>query len=105
MQRTRCAAGGYTRKPLLSREGANIRIYGGELGSTIETSGDYGEEGFIYQQTAPLPSFDGNYPVIGSWVIAGESAGIGIREADTPITTNTSRFVPHRLVSWREVGS
>ena len=92
---------GYTRKPLLSREGANIRIYGGELGSTIETSGDYGEEGYIYQQTAALPGFDGNYPVIGSWVIAGESAGIGIREADTPITTNTSRFVPHRLVSWR----
>jgi glutathionylspermidine synthase len=92
---------GYTRKPLLSREGANIRMYGGELGSTFETGGDYGDEGYIYQQTAALPCFDGNYPVIGSWVIAGEAAGIGIREADTPITTNTSRFVPHRLESWR----
>jgi glutathionylspermidine synthase len=92
---------GYTQKPLLSREGANIRIHGGRFGSSVETSGDYGEEGYIYQRTAELPCFDGNYAVIGSWVIAGESAGIGIRESDGPITTNTSRFVPHRLAEWR----
>jgi len=37
--------------------------------------------------------------VIGSWVIGHEegnaAAGMGIRESDTPITGNTSRFVPH----------
>jgi glutathionylspermidine synthase len=48
---------------------------------------------------APLKSFDGKYPVIGSWVIGHEegdsAAGIGIRESDSPITTNLSRFVPH----------
>jgi glutathionylspermidine synthase len=93
---------GYTRKPLLSREGANIMMFGGELGTSIETGGDYGEEGYVYQRTATLPGFDGNYPVIGSWVIAGSSAGIGIREGDGPITTNTSRFVPHRLAHWRD---
>jgi glutathionylspermidine synthase len=37
----------------------------------------------------------GNYPVIGSWVIYGESAGIGIREDRQEVTTNSSRFVPH----------
>ena len=42
-----------------------------------------------------LPAFDGNYPVIGSWIIGDDAAGIGIREDDTPITRNTSRFVPH----------
>jgi len=42
-----------------------------------------------------MPAFDGNYPVIGSWVIASRSAGIGIREDATPITRDTSRFVPH----------
>jgi glutathionylspermidine synthase len=92
---------GYTRKPLLSREGANIRIHGGELGRAVESGGDYGEEGFIYQRTAPLPCFNGNYAVIGSWVIGGEAAGIGIRESDGPITTNASRFVPHRIAAWR----
>jgi len=35
--------------------------------------------------------------VIGSWVIDGESAGIGIREENSIITKNTSRFVPHQL--------
>jgi glutathionylspermidine synthase len=33
--------------------------------------------------------------VIGSWVIDGEAAGMGIRESDGPVTNNTSRFVPH----------
>ena len=94
-------AWGYTRKPLLSREGANVRIHGGTFGPSVESTGDYGAEGYIYQRTAPLPCFDGNYAVIGSWVIGGEAAGIGIREADSPITTNTSRFVPHRLAEWK----
>lgn len=59
------------------------------------TEGDYGEEGYIYQQYVALPNFDGNNAVIGSWVIDGESAGIGVRESDSLITNNLSRFVPH----------
>ncbi len=84
----------YVRKPLFSREGANIYLF--EPGvCDIETEGGYGKEGFIYQALAPLPSFNGNHPVIGSWVIDGESAGMGIRETTNLITDNTSRFVPH----------
>ena len=87
----------WVRKPLLGREGANVTLH--EPGREIETSGDYGEEGFVYQDLAPLKSFDGKYPVIGSWVIGHEpgdaAAGIGIRESDIPITTNLSQFVPH----------
>lgn len=78
------------RKPLYSREGANI-----ELPTGIISGGDYGMGAWVHQQYQPLPEFAGNYPVIGSWVIGGESAGIGIREDDTLITRNTSRFVPH----------
>jgi len=81
------------RKPLLSREGGNITIFSG--GETVETPGSYGEEGWIYQAYAPLPCFDGNHAVIGSWIIGGIAAGIGIREGTGPVTTNTSRFVPH----------
>jgi glutathionylspermidine synthase len=83
----------YARKPLLSREGANVWLTT-EQGE-VRTEGDYGEEGFIYQQLAPIPDYNGNFPVIGSWVIDGESAGMGIRESEIMITTNTSRFVPH----------
>jgi glutathionylspermidine synthase len=35
------------------------------------------------------------YPVVGSWVIAHQAAGIGVRESASPIITNTSQFVPH----------
>ena len=83
----------YVRKPLLSREGANLTIRRG--GSVEEIAGPYGEEGFIYQQTANIPDFDGAFPVLGSWVIDGAAAGIGIRESQTPVTDNLSSFVPH----------
>lgn len=87
----------YAKKPILSREGANIQLF--DNGRMIsETKGDYGEEGFIYQELCTLPEFDGNYPLIGSWVIGQEAAGIGIRETSTLITDNLSRFVPHLII-------
>jgi len=85
--------GDHVRKPLFSREGENVTIHRG--GNVIGTPGSYGEEGYVLQRYAPLPSFDGNYPVIGSWVIDHEPAGIGIREDRSEITTNGSRFIPH----------
>ena len=85
------------RKPLLGREGSNITLH--QPGKEIATGGDYGEEGFIFQDLAPLKSFDDMYPVLGSWVIGHEegnaAGGMGVRESDAPITTNLSRFVPH----------
>jgi glutathionylspermidine synthase len=86
----------FVRKPLYSREGANVSITTG--GKTFEQPGEYGEEGFIWQAYHPLPQFGGNYPVIGSWIVGEEPAGIGIREDDSPITKNSSRFVPHYFV-------
>ncbi|HTH55539.1 MAG TPA: glutathionylspermidine synthase family protein [Cyclobacteriaceae bacterium] len=84
----------FAQKPLLSREGSNIVLV--EEGKTIsETSGEYGEEGFIYQQLHKLPNFEGNRPVIGSWMIGDEAAGMGIRESSSLVTDNFSRFVPH----------
>jgi len=83
----------YARKPKLSREGANISLTTNS--GSVTTEGDYGKEGYIYQALADIPNFEGNFAVIGSWVIDGESGGMGIRESSTPITDNTSRFVPH----------
>lgn len=86
----------YAKKPILSREGANIELV--RDGQTIDsTSGQYGSEGYIYQELFELPEFDGNYALIGSWVIGQEAAGMGIRESDGKITNNTSRFVPHLI--------
>ncbi|MEI6212845.1 MAG: glutathionylspermidine synthase family protein [Desulfuromonadales bacterium] len=83
----------FVSKPFLSREGGNITIC--RSGVTTEYDGSYSGKGVVFQELATLPCFDGNYPVIGSWVICGEPAGIGIREDRTVVTTNSSRFVPH----------
>lgn len=88
--------GDFVKKPLYSREGSNIEIY--RDGSVISNPGSYGSEGHILQRYQALPCFGGNYPVIGSWVIDGDPAGIGIREDATEITANGSRFVPHFFV-------
>lgn len=87
----------YCKKPVFSREGANVTLV--RDGSMIEqTEGDYGEEGYVYQELVDIPSFDGKYPVIGSWVIGGEAAGMGIRETSSRITDNMSEFAPHIIV-------
>lgn len=83
----------YVKKPLLSREGANLTIRRGS--SVHESAGPYGAEGFVYQALARIPNCNGAFPVIGSWLIDGVAAGMGIRESSKPVTDNLSCFVPH----------
>jgi glutathionylspermidine synthase len=83
----------YVEKPIFAREGANVRIHAGSASTARE--GPYGQEGFVFQEFLPLPEFDGRFPVIGSWIVAGEPAGIGVREDATRITGNDGTFVPH----------
>lgn len=85
----------YVKKPLFSREGANVTIKTDS--GIMSTDGAYGEEGYVCQALAPIPRIDNNYPILGSWVIDGESAGIGIRESINMITDNSSRFIPHLI--------
>jgi len=87
----------FVRKPLFSREGANIAlIRDGE--AVAEQEGPYGAEGFIRQALAPLPSFSNQYPVLGSWLIDHTPCGLSIREDENPITGNSSRFLPHAIL-------
>jgi glutathionylspermidine synthase len=83
----------YVKKPKLAREGANVSLVDGGIVQTTE--GDYGAEGFVYQAVAPLPKFEHDYALIGSWIVGDKPAGIGVREDTSPITRNTSRVVPH----------
>jgi len=84
----------YVKKPLLSREGSGIEIVAPGL-RIVDKETPYGKEGHIYQAYQELPDFDGNHPVIGSWVVGGKSCGMGIREDRGPVTGNASRFTPH----------
>ncbi len=87
----------FVRKPLLSREGANIAIVRhGEVVASHQ--GPYGAEGYIRQALAPLPNFSGQYPVLGSWLVDHVPCGLSIREDENPITGNTSRFLPHAIL-------
>ncbi len=88
--------GDYIKKPLLGREGRNITLH--HAGNTFSTEGNYGNGPYMYQQTHLLPNFENNFPLIGSWVIGGESAGIIVREDNSPITSGICRLVPHYYV-------
>ncbi|KTC36806.1 hypothetical protein AO265_16355 [Pseudomonas sp. ABAC61] len=87
---------GWVRKPFFSREGANVQICT-EDGEHLIEAGPYGGP-CIRQQFHPLPVFAGNHTVIGSWVIGDRPAGIGIREDNSPITKDSSRFLPHVIL-------
>ncbi len=81
-------AGPCVEKPVHGREGKDVRLVAGNEPGSLH-------RGRIYQAAAPLPVFDGMHALIGSWIIAGKAAGIGLREDKAPVTTNMSRFVPH----------
>jgi len=83
----------YVKKPVLGREGANVTVCA--PGVELTTPGPYDDRGYVYQAYAELGEHDGMRPVIGAWLIAGEPAGIGIRETAGYVTSNTARFVPH----------
>jgi glutathionylspermidine synthase len=52
----------------------------------------------VRQALSPLPNFSGFYPVVGSWLVNHEPCGLSIREDESPITGNGSRFLPHAIL-------
>ena len=92
----------YVKKPLLSREGANITVVRPDA-QAVETDGPYIGQRMVYQALAPDAVFaEANgkprYPVLGLWMVDQECCGMGIRESAGPITDNLSSFVPHFFV-------
>ena len=86
--------GSYVRKPVRGREGANVTLV--EAGQTVAANpGAYDDDLFVYQRRAPMLEADGNYAVLGSWVVNRQACGMGVRESTSPITNNLARFVPH----------
>jgi len=89
--------GDYVRKPLLSRQGANIQIMqGGQIIS--QTDGPYKDQPNIIQGLKRLPEFDGAYPLIGCWLVASRVQGLCIREDDSLITGTNAQVVPHVIL-------
>lgn len=87
--------GDHVRKPVFSREGANVRLV--RQGEPVaDIGGPYAEGArWILQEAADLFASPHGHAVIGSWIVGEEACGVGIREDASPITMNTSRFLPH----------
>jgi glutathionylspermidine synthase len=94
------------KKPLLSREGANVTfLCAGQ--PQLATGGSYGAEGYVYQAYAPVAAFAAPehtsvhgpqaamHAVLGTWVVGDEAVGLCVREDVSPVTKDTSYFVPH----------
>jgi glutathionylspermidine synthase len=87
----------YVAKPMYGWEGAGICIVAdGALVAARPERHAAGQE-CVYQQFLDPPAFDGNYPVLGTWIVNGYAAGLGIRESDHLVTDTDARFVPHFL--------
>ncbi|QHN04644.1 glutathionylspermidine synthase family protein [Granulicella sp. WH15] len=86
--------GSYVRKPIYSRDGANVSIIRPNM-RAIEMPGPYGDGRFICQSLAPEVVFAERHPVLGLWMIGEECCGMGIRESAGLITDKLSSFVPH----------
>jgi glutathionylspermidine synthase len=83
----------YVRKPLMSREGANITLVR-ENATVVSTPGPYNGKQ-ICQALAPPAVFDNRHAVLGLWMIDQDCCGMGVRESFGAITGNLSSFVPH----------
>ncbi|WP_341704933.1 glutathionylspermidine synthase family protein [Ferrovibrio sp.] len=86
-------------KPFWGREGAGITRLAadGSIAEAVPGQAEIAEaaDAMVWQQAVEMPCFDGFYPVLGVWMIASRACGLGIREDNSPITRNSSRFVPH----------
>ncbi len=87
----------YVVKPMYGWEGAGIRVVADGIVVAARPERHAAGQECVYQQLTDLPAFDGNHPVLGTWIVGGHAAGLGIRESDHLVTDTDARFVPHFL--------
>jgi glutathionylspermidine synthase len=87
----------HVRKPLLDREGANVSIADGSR--SFDTGGAFADGPWLYQGIGPIPCVDGNWVVLGSWLVDGEPCGLGMREGRTP-DSQCGPLRPTPLLKW-----
>jgi glutathionylspermidine synthase len=88
-------ASSFVRKPLYSREGANVALIS-EAAPLAEREGPYGEEGFVRQALANLRKFSGQFPVVGRWLVHHTPCGLSIPRMKTRSPATARASCPHR---------
>jgi glutathionylspermidine synthase len=85
-------APGWVRKPLSLARRREHRARHAD-GRLERVDGPYGDGAYVRQALHALPRFaHGGFPLVGSWLIARPRVGHRLREDDTPITRDTSRY-------------
>lgn len=86
---------GYAKKPLYSREGANIVLARPDGSILQRETGPYGREGFVIQAFCPMPEPEpGKRFTLGGWMAGDRFAGTCARFTDDHIVTNVSWTCP-----------
>ncbi|HET9656672.1 MAG TPA: glutathionylspermidine synthase family protein [Kineosporiaceae bacterium] len=91
---------GYVRKPVYGWEGAGVEVVTPDFRYGLDPKHTAGQRN-VYQAYHPIRRFDGAQPILGTWVIGGRPAGLGIRESDGHVTDTGARFVPHYMTTPR----
>ncbi len=94
--------GKWAKKPVLSREGANIHIMqnnqdcGAASGSFHFA--EYDHSGYVMQQWVDTPRYDGMLPTLGLWMVGDQCSGLSIREDAFEIIGNDAHFATHYFI-------
>lgn len=102
VQRNLNLSGKWAKKPILAREGANIRIVQDNQDQG-EASGsfffkDYDQYGYVAQKWVETPTFDGKLPTLGLWMVGHQCAGMSIREDEFDVIGNDAHFAAHYFI-------
>jgi glutathionylspermidine amidase/synthetase len=90
------------KKPTTGHHGQNITLYGPQGNFIIATTtGYFSDCDNIYQELFSPKSDIGYHPIINSWIIRGNYAGLCIREDQNLISNNKSPMIPCCIV-WEE---
>lgn len=92
--------GGYVKKPVSGRIGENISLFApGQEKPEVELAGRFERNTHIVQERCDLPSFNGEYVQVNTFVIAGTYGGTVLRVDSSPIMGLDSDILPLRIVN------
>lgn len=91
--------GKWVKKPILAREGANIRVVEDNIDQGAASGSfyfdDYDKYSYIAQKWVNTPLYDGKLPTLGLWMVGHTCAGMSIREDEFDIIGNDAHFAAH----------
>ena len=94
--------GKWARKPILSREGANIHIVQNNLDCGAASGSfhfaEYDQAGYVMQRWVKTPLHDGMLPTLGLWMVGDECHGMSLREDVFDVIGNDAHFAAHYFV-------